>query len=155
MVGGRPLTGYHSFIFFLPILVFHYPFVSGLEWSLSEELMVFSMYFSWTPLWDYLWFIYNPAYGIENFHPKKIWWHSKTKWIIVFPVDYVIGWSISLFLAFLAGQFGKQCVILLMYLIFINISVFFLAPRYRKWRINMGKRDDRDKAEIFHNDEEG
>ena len=67
VMGGRPLTGYHVFAFTIPMLLLHLPFVSGVEWTLSGELLVIGTYFALAVIWDYIWFVLNPAYTVARF----------------------------------------------------------------------------------------
>ena len=66
-MSGRPLTGYHVFAFVIPLLVLHLPFVSGIDWSLAGELVTIGTYFALAVVWDYLWFVLNPAYTVRRF----------------------------------------------------------------------------------------
>jgi len=87
VMGHRPLTGYHVFVFIMPVVLLNLPFVYGVDWSLAGELRVFATYFALAVVWDYLWFVLNPAWGIRRFHPDHIWWHKPTWWWIM-PRDY-------------------------------------------------------------------
>ena len=78
LMGGKPLTGYHLFMFFLPLFAMHSAFVSGARWSLASELEQLALYFVWAPMWDYLWFVLNPAYGAGGFKRHRVWWHAKS-----------------------------------------------------------------------------
>ena len=155
---GKPMTGYHTFTFFVPVMIFHSKFVMGIQWTLGGEFMAWAMYFAWCPLWDFLWFVLNPHYGIRNFKRGKIWWHSKRDWIGPVPLDYILGWALSIVLAaspptFL-GQGGKEFVahfyLLGYFAIFIVITIFAIAPIYKYWYRRMRQGDDRDKVGIFH-----
>ncbi len=86
--GGRPMTGYHAWIFSFMFLIFHLVFFITWEWSLKIEMKVLaSLIFFWI-FEDFLWFVLNPAYGINKFNRKNIHWHKK--WILFAPVDYWI-----------------------------------------------------------------
>lgn len=151
IMASRPLTGYHALMFVLIPMFFHLPFASGMEWSIEVELQTLAMYFAWCPLWDFLWFVLNPHYGIGRFQKKYIWWHAKVKWIGRVPLDYLVGIALSVVLALGAGHLREQLVILgtLMLLLVITIA---LAPKFRRWRIRMDERDDRPLAGIYHRD---
>jgi hypothetical protein len=86
--GGRPMTGYHAWVFPFVALFFHYPFFFMQQWSIKLELRALaSIMFFWI-VEDYLWFILNPAYGINHFSPEYILWHKNWFWFA--PVDYWI-----------------------------------------------------------------
>ncbi len=92
VMNGKPLTGYHLFMTIFTVMIFHVPFFSGTKWSVSAELSTLAIYFVWCAVWDYLWFVLNPYYGVRNFKRQNIWWHTKSYWILnLFPLDYVIG----------------------------------------------------------------
>jgi hypothetical protein len=84
---GRPMTGYHAWIFGFMALVFHLPvFMTGrwhwrLECRMLGSLMIF-----WI-VEDFLWFILNPAFGWSKFNPHAIPWHKH--WLAALPLDYV------------------------------------------------------------------
>jgi hypothetical protein len=84
--GGRAMTGYHAWVFPFIAMLFHFPLVFSGHWSLRAEcrtiacLMVF-----WTTE-DFLWFVCNPAYGLERFNPTGVAWHKH--WLAFAPTDY-------------------------------------------------------------------
>jgi len=92
-MGGKTLTGYHLTMFFLPLLFLHLPFVFawmyGVKmWSISRELEFVAYYFILCPTWDFLWFVLNPAFGLERFRRGEISWHKN--WVGRVPVDYIV-----------------------------------------------------------------
>jgi hypothetical protein len=94
-MNGKPLTGYHAFMFFVPLLIFHVPFVSGIPWTGPAELQALAMYFAWSVLWDYHWFVLNPHYA-GRFSKDRVWWHKKSPWVFgIFPLDYLGGLAAS------------------------------------------------------------
>lgn len=89
IVGGKPLTGYHLAVFAFTLVFIHLPFAAGLAWSLGKELETLSAVVLLWACEDFLWFIWNPAYGLKKFKPEFIWWHKK--WIKrTVPVDYSV-----------------------------------------------------------------
>lgn len=84
--GGRAMTGYHAWVFPFMAMLFHFPLVFSGQWSWRAEcrtiacLMVF-----WTTE-DFLWFVCNPAYGLEHFNPAGVAWHKH--WLVFAPTDY-------------------------------------------------------------------
>ena len=84
--GGRPLTGYHVWVFLFMALVFHLPFfLHGRHGFRLEFRIVGSLALFWI-LEDFLWFAFNPAFGLSRFNPTFIPWHHH--WILGVPVDY-------------------------------------------------------------------
>ena len=151
LMGGKPLTGYHLFMFFFPALLFHAHFFMGAPWSAAGELKAWAMYFAWCPLWDYYWFVLNQHYE-GRFRKDGVWWHARSRWIFgLFPADYLFGLLLSLGFAFGAGtrafvdHIGLLCGFGAMTLV-----LHALAPAYRRWYARMRLLDDRDKAGIFH-----
>jgi len=97
--GGRPMTGYHAWVFSFMFLVFHLPHaVSGRFSRLTELRCLGSLMLFWI-IEDFLWFILNPCYGLAKFAPQFIPWHKK--WLLGMPTDYLIfaGIGISLMMA--------------------------------------------------------
>ena len=95
VMSGKELTGYHLGIFGFVALFLHYPFFAGTGWSWFAEARVISIFLLFSALWDYLWIIINPHYGVWKRRPKKdVWWHKK--WIGPFPDDYYFAVILSL-----------------------------------------------------------
>ena len=157
-MGGKPLTGYHLFMFFLPLLVFHSHFVMGVPWMLAQEFLVFAMYFAWLPTWDFLWFALNPSYGVRKFKKQNVWWHARSHWLFnVTPLDYLFGWGVSLVFAFAAFLVTDSVEVFLghvqflgWFAVFTVLTIFLIAPIYKRWHVKMRQRDDRPSSGIFH-----
>lgn len=84
--GGRPLTGYHAWVFPFIMLVFHMPFFMTGVWSWALELRTLGALAIFWTLEDFLWFALNPAYGLKAFNRARIPWHPR--WVGGLPVDY-------------------------------------------------------------------
>jgi hypothetical protein len=97
VLGGKPLTGYNLLIFVATLLFFHLPFAFGAPWSAARELAVLAAWVSWSALWDFLWFVHNPAYGWRRFRRGNVWWHRRWLWRL--PLDYWVAAVASLALA--------------------------------------------------------
>ena len=92
----KPLTGYHlGLLSFLFVLV-HLPFAFGSIWSWSAEFKMLSFYAFWLFIEDFLWFVFNPHFGLKKFKSEHIWWHDK--WLIGAPVDYYTALVVSFLL---------------------------------------------------------
>ena len=46
----------------------------GVEWTLAGELRTLATFFALAVVWDYLWFVLNPAYTVRRFERGKVWW---------------------------------------------------------------------------------
>ena len=110
-MNGKELTGYHAAIFPLPLLILHFPFVAGTSWTLVRELETLSAYFLMAVAWDFLWFVWNPAYGLKKFKSEFISWHKK--WWGPVPKDYPTGLIISFIFALIAGSLLPWSVVYL------------------------------------------
>jgi hypothetical protein len=91
---GKPLTGYHLSIFILTLLIFHFPYIFGLTFTINNELRLVSLLLIFIVLWDFLWFVLNPNYPLKNFKKEFISWHKK--WFLLAPADYYYGIAFSL-----------------------------------------------------------
>ena len=102
--GGKTITGYHVCVFAFMALVFHLPlFVHGtfsarLEARLLGGLMIF-----WI-VEDFLWFVFNPAFGLAGFQPHRVPWHHHWVWHV--PVDYVV--ALAAGVALFAWSYGRR-----------------------------------------------
>ncbi len=96
LMGGKELTGYHIGVFGMVFLFLHYPFFAGtMPWSFLQELWVLSIFFMFSVVWDYLWIIINPHYGVIKKRPQNdVAWHAV--WWGPFPRDYYGGIALSL-----------------------------------------------------------
>ena len=153
---SRPLTGYHLFINGFVLIFCHIGFFNGAVWTFGTELTLLSRYVVFAALWDFLWFVFNPEYGLKRFKKSQIWWHSKCHWIFgIMPGDYLNAFVVSTILASLGIIFEgtnillNQFVFLGWILGFTAMSTFF-APAYGRWYKWMRRKDERDKAGIFH-----
>lgn len=86
--GGRPMTGYHAWVFSFMALMFHLPAVMLRQWSWQIELRALGSLALFWIFEDWLWFVFNEAYGIARFAPEFIPWHKH--WLIGVPTDYLV-----------------------------------------------------------------
>lgn len=84
--GGRAMTGYHAWMFTFIALIFHLPLVmmGDLSWLLEARVLSCIMLF-WV-VEDFLWFVMNPAFGLQRFKPAIVTWHPH--WVLGAPVEY-------------------------------------------------------------------
>jgi hypothetical protein len=97
--GGRPMTGYHAWVFSFMFLVFHLSHAINGRFSRLTELRCLGSLMLFWIIEDFLWFVLNPCYGLSRFAPQFIPWHKK--WLLGMPTDYLIfaGIGISLMMA--------------------------------------------------------
>lgn len=86
VMGGKEMTGYHVAVFLFALLMFHLSYVWGVPWSTAAEFQTLSVFFLFVVVWDFLWFVINPHYGIRKFHPACVTWHKI--WLGPVPADY-------------------------------------------------------------------
>lgn len=92
----KELTGYHIALWFTVLLFFHFPLFVGTTWNASFETDLLAGFFFFWILEDFLWFVFNPAFGIKKFKPEFIPWHKK--WIGPFPKSYYTGFIMVIIL---------------------------------------------------------
>ncbi|MFZ1987344.1 MAG: hypothetical protein WAU91_23245 [Desulfatitalea sp.] len=98
--GGRPMTGYHAWIFSFMALVFHLPvFVTG-QWHWRLECRMIGCLMIFWIIEDLLWFLLNPAFGWSRFTPQYVPWHHR--WVAGFPLDYVIFMAVGTVLVWIS-----------------------------------------------------
>lgn len=90
LLGSRPLTGYHLWVHVFVILIAHLPYALGFvapTLHLEMRIVAFLMLF-WI-IEDFLWFVFNPEFGVAGFRPEHAWWHAPSWWRIM-PREYWI-----------------------------------------------------------------
>ena len=142
VMGHRPLTGYHVFAFTIPLVVLHLPYTMGVEWTVAAELRTVATFFALAVIWDYLWFVLNPAYTVARFKRGNVWWFE-VPWIWRFPLDYYVGVGFSIALAGLAALEAGDAESLRRHLwmvaglaLLTGVAVV-AAPLYRRWYRHM------------------
>lgn len=88
VIGWTHFDGYHFYGWLLFGALFHLPYFFGFPFSLKNEFVVIESIFIFFAVEDFLWFVFNPAWGIKKFFTKEIPWHPRK--IILFPQDYWI-----------------------------------------------------------------
>jgi hypothetical protein len=156
VMGNRPLTGYHVFAFTIPLVIVHLPFGFGLDWSVEAELGQLAIFFALAVIWDYLWFVNNPAYTVKRFVSGSVWWFQ-VPWIWRFPLDYYVGIVTSIALAGAGSVIAGDGAILRAHL-WLLAGLFALtglavaaSPLYHRWYRHMRRAgaDDRDDTQMF------
>ena len=150
-MGKRPLTGYHVYAFTVPMLLLHLPFVSGVDWTLARELATVGTYFALAVVWDYLWFVLNPAYTVRRFRKGAVWWFE-VPWVWRFPLDYYSGIALSVALAGLAslsagdGEPLRRHGWFLLAQAILVAAVVVAAPLFHRWYARMRRAGTDDRA---------
>ena len=85
--GGRPLTGYHFWVFLFMALAFHLPVFLAGQFSLALEARILGSLMIFWIIEDFLWFVLNPAFGIRRLNRQSVPWHKQ--WLGPVPLDYV------------------------------------------------------------------
>ncbi len=88
-LGARPITGYHLFMHVLVLLLAHLAYFVGVRPMLRLEARILAFVILFWILEDFLWFIFNPAWGLRRFRRAEIPWHARSWWWIM-PRDYWI-----------------------------------------------------------------
>ena len=92
---GRPLTGYHFYLHLFVLTLTHLPFLLSLApWTPAAELRIVAFIILFFVIEDFLWFVFNPAFGVRRFRGEQIWWHRKSWWWLM-PRDYWIAIPIA------------------------------------------------------------
>lgn len=89
IMSGKPATGYHLVMFSFVFLLFHWPYIYGWPLTLANWLKTVSLFLSTVVLWDFLWFVLNPAYPLKYFQKEVVAWHKH--WWGRLPLDYFFG----------------------------------------------------------------
>jgi len=86
--GGKPLTGYHAWVFAFMAAVFHLPLILTWRWNWRLEARILGSLMVFWILEDTLWFAFNPAFGLHRLSPEFAPWHKH--WLLGLPVDYPV-----------------------------------------------------------------
>jgi hypothetical protein len=63
------------------------------QWSMRTEARALACIMLFWVAEDFLWFVFNPAYGLANFDPGHIAWHIH--WIWFAPTDYWVSLTVA------------------------------------------------------------
>ncbi|MCR4327516.1 MAG: hypothetical protein NUV46_02965 [Nanoarchaeota archaeon] len=146
----KPLSGYHLFMMSFMILIFHLLFFFGESWTLIKEFEIVLAIFIFLFLEDFLWFKFNPYFGLKKFKRNNIWWHDgKGKWIFgKIPAVYLKSLGTLIFLIIIFSGITKSyeflydnLLILLTLTIFTVLSSLLVRP-YKNWYKKMREIDE-------------
>ncbi|HET9986091.1 MAG TPA: hypothetical protein VFQ38_20995 [Longimicrobiales bacterium] len=106
LLGAREVTGYHVYFQLFVLVMAHLPYlVAAVPPSLALELRILAFLILFWVLEDFLWFVFNPAYGLRRFRREEVWWHAATWWGVM-PRDYWIFTPIGLALYVWSWRLG-------------------------------------------------
>lgn len=100
--GEQPYTGYHFWFLMMAVGFLHLPFVVGLPWSLSMELLLLASFLLTAVLEDFFWFLLNPHYGLKKFNKTHVNWHAD--WVGWVPRWYLTLAGIAAVFVFISTQ---------------------------------------------------
>ncbi len=84
--GTKPFTNYHLWLFLTVLVFLHLPFfVDPSFWSVPIELFLLGNYMLAMGIEDFLWFVFNPKFGIGKLNKEHAPWH---RWIGPIPILY-------------------------------------------------------------------
>jgi hypothetical protein len=142
LLSGKPLTGYHAVMFFIPFLSFHVGLAFGQPWSWGMEARVLASYLVWNVTWDFLWFLWNPAFGWRRFRKGEIWWHAG-RWLGRVPIDYVnaawLSFAVAAMPYFVHGNARhlRHHVVYVVTMLSLTLVAALAAPIYQRWYRHM------------------
>ncbi len=103
VLGGRTLTGYHAWVHVTVLLLAHIVYPLGVaqpSWRLEARIFAFLALF-WV-IEDFLWFVFNPAFGVRRFRREHAHWHvrwwgpaPREYWIFVPLAAAAYAWSVG------------------------------------------------------------
>nr|WP_221195604.1 hypothetical protein [Luteibacter sp. Sphag1AF] len=94
--GGRPMTGYHAWVFPFIAVLFHFPMIVEGHWRWRAQIRALACLMVFWVTEDFLWFVLNPAFGLSRFDPSHVPWHKH--WCGVAPTDYWVYGALGLVL---------------------------------------------------------
>lgn len=131
--GGKEVTGYHLTLNGLEVFIFHMSFFAGVEWSLAREIQTLSCLPLFWVNQDFLWFVWNPNYGLKKFKPGYVWWHKK--WTGPIPIDYIPGMLISGAIALIGAFLANRKIIIWWAISFCAIESLVLISCILKYTL--------------------
>jgi hypothetical protein len=103
--GGRPVTGYHVSLNLLLLSFFHWPLLFN-KWTFVFEARTLSSFALLATIWDFLWFVINPNFGLSRYNGNNVWWFRH--WFLGIPVDYYLGFLMAILIRCIPSVFKKE-----------------------------------------------
>lgn len=114
-------TWYHILMMVIIILIFYQTFQHLDIWMTVFYITSFFL------IEDFLWFVFNPFYGINNYKQENIPWHKN--WSAELPIENFVGLAIFIF-TYIKTKFKTEHMNSLIYM-GIGVAVAIcLAPLY-------------------------
>jgi CDP-diglyceride synthetase len=101
---GKPLTGYHIYLWLFSFLLPHVAFLYT-KWTFKKEFNLLSFWVLFTTFEGLLWFVFNPAWGWHKFREGIPWY--KESWMFGLPTEYWIRFGAAAVLYWLADENTK------------------------------------------------
>lgn len=108
--GGKPWTPYHALLNLLYLITTHIYLWKGERWTgwrkaAGTTARCFAWLFAVWTLEDFLWFLFNPFYGLGRLTPEHVWWHN---WIGPIPDMYIVLPPLSALLYALSNRLTRS-----------------------------------------------
>ena len=110
--------------------------VRAFKWSVAAEFSQLAVFFALAVIWDYIWFVMNPAYTVRRFRRDDVWWFQ-VPWIWRFPLDYYVGIGVSIALAALAAvaEGAPPRAHLRLVAGLVVLTALSWSPSYHRWYV--------------------
>lgn len=95
---GKEITGYHIYMLLMFLVIFHLP-LFFIRFNLKNELIILGLINYYWVIEDFLFFIVNPHFRLQNFKKEKISWHKR--WFLGLPNSYWWGMIVGTILLLL------------------------------------------------------
>jgi len=102
---GKPLTGYHFYLNLVLLAFFHLPLLLASASVVLESEILYS-YAICCVVWDFLWFVLNPSFGLKRYNPREVWWFKH--WVLGLPFEYYVGGLFSFIFHIIPAILGKM-----------------------------------------------
>ena len=80
---------------------------SSVQSRIGSQRSTWRVVFVLAVVWDYLWFVLNPAYTVRRFRRGNVWWFE-VPWIWRFPLDYYLSILLSIGLVLNSARGGEH-----------------------------------------------
>lgn len=120
-IGNFVLTGYHTFIFLLLLLIFHLPFFFT-KWTMQNECIILTLFILMWLMEDCMWFFMNRKFAQSG--QKDDWRYPK---LMCIPVFYFIGMLVALICSYQVSKFFFTSSVALLLILAISFP-FQISP---------------------------